>query len=137
MNDYVLIQRIEEKPKGVIVAPDVAKEKGIKGKVLAVGPGKWVEGINGDCLVRRKPEVKPGDVVYFNSKWNDFAGDHYTTSSYVEARTNAERDKIHLVQEADIFAIQNKEFITHKMLTKEAYEYLTGDSLGSPKCLKR
>ena len=102
MHDYVLIQRIEEKQEGLIIQPDIAKEKGIKGKVLAVGPGKLIEGVNGG-MVRRPLDVKPGDVVLFNSKWNDFAGDHYTTSSYVEATTNAEREKLHLVQEADIF----------------------------------
>lgn len=102
-----MVQRVaNEKPKGAIVVPEIATENGIKGKVLAVGPGKWIEGVNGD-LVQRPLEVKPGDLVYFNSKWNDFAGDHYVTSSYVEARTGAERERLHLIQEADIFAVVN------------------------------
>lgn len=101
MNDYILVQRYQEPQKGVIVRPDVSQEKSIKGKVLAVGPGKMVDG-------ERQPlDVKPGDVVLFNSTWNDFAGDHYTTSSYVEARTNAERDRLHLIKENDVFGLVN------------------------------
>ena len=101
-NDYVLIQRIDEPLKGRIIAPDVAQEKGIKGRVLKVGPGKWIEGINGG-MVRRKPEVEVGQIVWFNSKWNDFAADHYSTEAQMEARHHVERDKLHLVQESDIF----------------------------------
>lgn len=101
-NDYVLIQRIDEPLKGRIIAPEIAQEKGIKGRVLAVGPGKWIEGINGGS-VRRKPEVAIGDIVLFNSKWNDFAADHYSTEPQMEARHHVERDKLHLVQIDDIF----------------------------------
>jgi co-chaperonin GroES (HSP10) len=97
MNDYILVERLPEpEQKGRIIIPDVAQEKGIKGKVLAVGPGKWIEGINGG-RVRRTPEVKPGDFVLFNSKWNDFAGDHYDDLPI------GSDPRLHLVQEADVF----------------------------------
>jgi len=96
-NDYVLIQRIDEPLKGRIIAPDVAQEKGIKGRVLKVGPGKWIEGINGG-MVRRKPEVAIGDIVLFNSKWSDLAGSHYQEDTPAHFENN-----IHLVQENDIF----------------------------------
>ena len=69
-NDYVLIERLESVThSGLIVIPDVAKERSMTGKVIAVGPGKLVEGVNGG-QVRKPVEVKPGDVVYFNSKWD-------------------------------------------------------------------
>lgn len=72
-------------------------DKGIKGEVLAVGPGKWVDGS------RRKLQVKPGDKVVFNSKWNDFAEDHYgATCRDLPVGSDP---NLHLVQEADIIGI--------------------------------
>lgn len=103
-NDYILVQRIEDAPRGTIIVPDVAKEKSIKGKVLAVGPGKYIEGVNGN-QVRRPLEVKVGDTVFFNSRWNDFGADHYTTDLQTEARYRIERERLHLVQEADVFLV--------------------------------
>ena len=105
-NDRVLIRRIEEKQSGLILTdPD----KGIKGIVLKVGEGKWIEGtwwkfksgwewIDG---YRQLPEVRPGQKVVFNSKWNDFAADHYENLP-IGADKN-----LHLVQEADILAVIN------------------------------
>lgn len=82
--DYVLIQRIDQPYTGTILIPDTAKEKSIKGKVLAIGP--------------KATELRAGDVVLFNSKWNDLAGSHY------EDDTPAHFDKnLHLVQESDVF----------------------------------
>lgn len=94
LQDYVLIERIEEAPKGLIVIPDVAREKSIKGKVLAVGPGKRVDGI-------RKPvDVKVGELVLFNSKWSEFSSSHYADDQLRDR-------KLHLVMEADIFGKVN------------------------------
>jgi len=62
LNDRVLVVRIEEKEKttGGIIIPDTAKEKPQKGKVVAVGPGKWDQ--NG----KRIPlGVKKDDRVLF------------------------------------------------------------------------
>lgn len=95
-NDMVLIERIEDKRMGRILFPDIAKEKSIKGKILAVGPGKMIEGINGG-MVRRPPEVKVGDIVLFNSKWSDFSGSHYADDQIHDKN-------LHLVMEGDIFA---------------------------------
>jgi hypothetical protein len=91
--DHVLIRRVEE-PTSIRLTD---APKGIKGIVLAVGPGKWKDGGwwkcnsgHTDCAGyehsvnskgdsyhwipgRREPlEVKPGMSVLFNSKWNDF-----------------------------------------------------------------
>ena len=45
LNDRVLVVGIEEMEKatGGIIIPDTVKEKPQKGKVAAVGPGKWDE----------------------------------------------------------------------------------------------
>jgi len=62
LNDRILVvrEKEEKKTKGGILIPDSAKEKPIRGKVVAVGPGKRDE--------KGKPipmEVKIGDNVLF------------------------------------------------------------------------
>ncbi|MEO0087085.1 MAG: co-chaperone GroES [candidate division WOR-3 bacterium] len=60
--DRVVVERIEEEEvkKGGIILPDTAKEKPIKGKVIAVGPGRLDDKGN-----RIPMEVKKGDIVLF------------------------------------------------------------------------
>ena len=53
----------EEKTAGGIIIPDTAKEKPQKGKVIAVGKGKLMEGGK-----RRPMSVEPGNHILF-SKW--------------------------------------------------------------------
>jgi len=62
LHDRVVIKRVDEETKtaGGIVIPDSAKEKPIRGEVLAVGKGKILE--NGDV---RPLDVKIGDIVLF------------------------------------------------------------------------
>ncbi len=62
LQDRVLIKRAEEEQtsKGGIIIPDTAKEKPIRGEVLAVGNGKVQE----DGTMR-KPDVRVGDRVLF------------------------------------------------------------------------
>jgi co-chaperonin GroES (HSP10) len=84
-NDRVLIERLEEGQKGPIQLTD--PDKSIKGKVVAIGP--------------KVDTAKVGDLVLFNSKWNDFATDHYD-----DLPIGADK-KLHLLQEADILAIVN------------------------------
>lgn len=63
LNDRVLVKRLEgeEVTKGGIIIPDSAKEKPMKGEVVAVGPGKV-----GDDGKRAKMAVSAGDKVLFN-----------------------------------------------------------------------
>ena len=89
-NDYLLVRRIDP-PQGRIIVTD--PDKGIMGEVLAVGPGKWVDG------ERRQLMVRPGMTVCFNSKWNDFASDHYD-----DLPLGADKH-LHLIQEGDIIGI--------------------------------
>ncbi len=60
--DRVLVKRIphEEKTAAGIIIPDVAKEKGQTGKVLAIGTGRVLN--DGKTMPM---QVKVGDVVFF------------------------------------------------------------------------
>jgi chaperonin GroES len=63
LGDRVLVKRIEEeeKSKGGIITPDMAKEKPQEGRVMAVGGGKTLE--EGKVVLL---EVKTGDKVLFS-----------------------------------------------------------------------
>jgi chaperonin GroES len=62
LHDRVVIKRIEEEltSAGGIVIPDTAKEKPMRGEVLAIGPGKMLD--NGNLIPLG---VKEGDNVLF------------------------------------------------------------------------
>ncbi len=70
LNNYVLIQRIEEESKtaGGIIIPDTAKEKPSRGHVIAIGDGIFENG------ARVPMTVKVGDIVLF-AKWAASAND--------------------------------------------------------------
>lgn len=95
-NDLVLIERLEAVTRsGLIVIPDIAQEKNMLGRVLAVGPGKRDE--DG---IRKPIEAKVGEVWYFNSKWNDLSPTHYADDQLSDR-------KLHLVMEADLLVRKN------------------------------
>ncbi|HUM46428.1 MAG TPA: co-chaperone GroES [Chitinophagales bacterium] len=81
--DRVLVKPAdaEEKTKGGIIIPDTAKEKPMKGKVIAVGSGKKDEPMT----------VKAGDTVLYGK----YAGTEITIDS----------DEYLIMRESDIFAI--------------------------------
>lgn len=62
LDDNIVLRpaEAEEKTAGGIVLPDAAKEKPIKGTVVAVGPGRLLKSGK-----RLEPSVKIGDVVLF------------------------------------------------------------------------
>jgi len=63
LHDRVVVERLEEseqKTAGGIIIPDTAKEKPMRGKVIAVGDGAFND--KGD---RNKLDVKVGDEVLF------------------------------------------------------------------------
>lgn len=62
LHDRVIVERIEEETKtaGGIYLPDSAKEKPVRGKILAIGTGKVLE--NGET---RALQVKVGDQVLY------------------------------------------------------------------------
>ena len=63
LNDRVLVKRLEEETKtaGGIIIPDSAKEKPMKGEIIAVGPGKV-----GEDGKRVKLSLEKGNNVLFN-----------------------------------------------------------------------
>ena len=66
LEDRVLVKPIEAESKTAsgIYLPEAAKEKPVRGKVIACGPGKRLD--NGN---RAKPTVKVGDTVIYG-KWS-------------------------------------------------------------------
>jgi chaperonin GroES len=63
LGDRVLVKRLEQEEvtKGGIIIPDSAKEKPMKGEVIAVGPGKV-----GDDGKHNPMHVEKGNLVLFN-----------------------------------------------------------------------
>lgn len=88
LNDRVLVKRLEseEITKGGIIIPDSAKEKPIKGEVVAVGPGKVT-----DKGERIKMTVDKGDTVLFNK--------------YAGTEIKLDGDELLVMREDDILAI--------------------------------
>ncbi|ABC20966.1 co-chaperone GroES [Rhodospirillum rubrum] len=65
LQDRVLVRRLEEdeKTKGGIIIPDTAKEKPMRGEIIATGPGA-----RGEDGVLHPLDVTSGDIVLFG-KW--------------------------------------------------------------------
>ena len=70
LHNYVLLERIEEEniTAGGIIIPDNAREKPVRGRVIATGSGVY----NGDKLI--PVSVKENDVVLF-AKWASSANE--------------------------------------------------------------
>ena len=66
LQDRILVKKMEAENKTAagIIIPDVAKDKPVRGTVLAVGKG--LRASNGDLIPM---EVKKGDEIIFN-KWS-------------------------------------------------------------------
>ena len=93
LEDRVVVKAVtgEEKTASGIVLPDTAKEKPMKGKVLAVGEGKWDE--KGE---KRVPvDVKVGDTVIYGK----YSGTEYKT---------ADNDEVLILRVSEILAIIEK-----------------------------
>lgn len=89
LQDRVLVERIDC-VNGRIALTD--QPKSLIGIVKAVGPGRFVD------EEFQPTTVKPGQIVVFNSRWNDMQ----------------EKENLHLIQEADILSVCDR-------LPKEAY----------------
>jgi len=89
LNNYVLLERLQEENKtaGGIIIPDTAKEKPVRGRVVAVGDGVFENG------ARVPMAVAVGDIVLF-AKW---------ASSLNEVKIDG-ADYI-LIKESDILGI--------------------------------
>lgn len=74
LHDRIIVERLEEErtSPGGIVIPDTAKEKPVRGKVVAIGTGKLLD--NGEI---RKLDVKVGDKILFGK----YSGTEVTVDS--------------------------------------------------------
>jgi len=83
LHDRVLIRRIEQESKtsGGIIIPDTAKEKPMRGKIVAVGNGKPDEPMT----------VKVGDIVLYGK--------------YAGTELSIEGKEYLIMKESDIYAI--------------------------------
>ncbi len=88
LHDRILVKRVEEEEvtKGGIIIPDSAKEKPIKGKVQAAGPGKTAD--DGKLIPMG---VKEGDEVIFNK--------------YAGTEVKIESEELLIMREDDILAV--------------------------------
>jgi len=86
LGDRVIVQAIEQEEvtAGGIVLPDTAKEKPQRGKVLAVGDGRYVDG------ERIALEVAEGDEVIY--------------SKYGGTEVRVDADELLILSEHDILA---------------------------------
>jgi chaperonin GroES len=88
LGDRLIVQAIEEDETTAsgIVLPDTAKEKPQRGKVVAVGEGKWDE----DGEKRIPLDVGEGDEVLY--------------SKYGGTEINVEGDDLLVLRESDVLA---------------------------------
>ena len=88
LGDRLIVRAIEEEETTAsgIVLPDTAKEKPQKGKVLAVGDGKWDE----DGEKRIPLDVGEGDEVLY--------------SKYGGTEINVDGDELLVLRESDVLA---------------------------------
>src|SRR3712207_3643895 len=87
LGDRVIVEVVEEEEVTVsgIVLPDTAKEKPQRGRVLAVGDGRWEEG-------KRLPlDVKAGDEVVY--------------SKYGGTEVKVDGNEYLILRESDILAV--------------------------------
>src|SRR5258705_13230378 len=89
LGDRLIVKAVEEEETTAsgIVLPDTAKEKPQKGKVLAVGDGKWDE----DGEKRIPLDVSEGDEVLY--------------SKYGGTEVKVEGDDLLVLRESDVLAL--------------------------------
>jgi chaperonin GroES len=90
LEDRVIVKAVEkeETTASGIVLPDTAKEKPMKGEVVAVGAGKWDESGKNRVPV----DVKVGDKVIYGK----YSGTEYKTTS---------DDEVLILRASEILAI--------------------------------
>ena len=93
LGDRIVVQPAEKEGEkklasGIIIPETVDKEKLLKGKAIAIGPGRRSE------AGQRIPiEVKPGDTVFFKKPW--------------DAPIKVDEIEYYVLPESDIILIEN------------------------------
>lgn len=88
VSDNIVVEALKEditSASGIIIPDTASKEKPIKGKVLAAGPGKIM-----DDGKRKEMEVKVGDIVLF--------------SKYGPTEVKVDGKEVLILSAADIYA---------------------------------
>ncbi len=90
LEDRVVVQpfEAEEKTAGGIVLPDTAREKPLRGKVIAVGPGRLLE--------------KTGERVPVGVK----VGDRVVYGKYSGTEIEIDGEEFVILRESDILAVE-------------------------------
>ena len=91
LQDRVIVKRLEEEEKtaGGIIIPDSAKEKPQQGQIMAVGPGKVLEG-----GTKVDMTVKKGDLVLFGK--------------YAGSEVKLDGEEVLIMREDDILGVIEK-----------------------------
>lgn len=91
LQDRLIVRKEEaaEKSQGGIIIPDTAKEKPVRGEVLAIGNGKLLE----DGKIRPM-DINKGDVVLF--------------SKYAGTEIKVEGEDFLILREEDVLGIVTK-----------------------------
>lgn len=85
--DNIVVEPVTEETSasGIIIPDTASKEKPMKGKVIAAGPGKLM-----DSGQRREMEIKEGDVVLF--------------SKYGPTEVKVEGQEVLILSASDVYA---------------------------------
>lgn len=88
LHDRVIVKRLEESDRSVggIIIPDTAKEKPMRGEVIAIGAGKQLD--NGQV---RPVNLTVGDIVLFGK--------------YAGTEVKVENQELLVMREEDIIAV--------------------------------
>ena len=88
LGDHIIVRREaeEQKSTGGIVIPNTAREKPVRGRITAVGPGRWLK--DG---ARQPPDIKEGDLVLFDK--------------YAGSEVKLGEDKLLVMREKDVIAV--------------------------------
>lgn len=89
LEDRIIVKPIEEKQEGMIVIPEIAKERSTIGEVLAVGPGK---------------DEKLADNVILNTMCLSI-GDKVLFGKYSGTEVEVNGEQVFIMRQSDVLAI--------------------------------
>lgn len=98
LEDRIIVKPIEEKQEGLIVIPEIAKERSVYGKVLAIGPGK--------CMATKVGELYGEEVK--NRTFQDMnvsVGDKVLFGKYSGTEVEVNGEQVFIMRQSDVLAI--------------------------------
>ena len=97
--DRIIVEFVDEEVSKTIVLPDSAKGKSQRGKVVAVGPGRFHDGM------RRGVAFS----ITNNSTWNLAVGDTIIFDKFGGAEFEYNKKKYKSIREEDVLAVISHE----------------------------